>query len=215
MALPKCFCWTRFGTEAGEAVDQILGRKEKERHANGGVFLWGIGNALAPSMRRLVALEPLPEIIFSPIRSSPRREDINPEIIVRWTTARTMDGHRYPLPSGSIVTSRAGNNGNPARHYALVCFSDAALRLDAVGETLGFETLRNLLTGRPVGASQVTAVVRQTGECSDTPGKCYKAALRARLVYPYFVELTDPIPQSMKLAHGRVPAARSASDEAA
>ena len=48
--LPTIFCWTRFGGEAGEPIEQILFRKEQERLANGGVFLWGIGNAVGPSI---------------------------------------------------------------------------------------------------------------------------------------------------------------------
>src|SRR5689334_16901759 len=35
--LPLLFCWTRFGTEAGEPIEAILERKEREREATGGV----------------------------------------------------------------------------------------------------------------------------------------------------------------------------------
>jgi hypothetical protein len=45
--LPEAFVWTRFGTEAGQTIDRILARKEAERIANGGLFLWGIGNSVA------------------------------------------------------------------------------------------------------------------------------------------------------------------------
>ncbi len=75
MQLPEHFCWSRFGTEAGEKIDAIIERKERERIENGGIFLWGIGSAIGPSMSRLVELEAKPEVIFSPIRSAPRNVD--------------------------------------------------------------------------------------------------------------------------------------------
>ena len=53
MDLPRFFCWTRFGTEAGQPIEQILERKEQERIVNNGLFLWGIGNSLTPSMIEL------------------------------------------------------------------------------------------------------------------------------------------------------------------
>jgi hypothetical protein len=69
--LPDCFCWTRFGTEAGQAIVHILQRKEQERSANDGLFIWGIGNAIGPSIRELVRRTNRPEVLFSPIKSSP------------------------------------------------------------------------------------------------------------------------------------------------
>ena len=46
--LPDLFCWTKYGTEAGEDIGAILERKESERLASGGTFLWGVGNAIGP-----------------------------------------------------------------------------------------------------------------------------------------------------------------------
>ena len=70
VALPEYFCWTRFGTEAAEPIDSILGRKERERVANRGIFVWGIGNAIGPSIRELLRREAQPEVLFSPIKST-------------------------------------------------------------------------------------------------------------------------------------------------
>jgi hypothetical protein len=53
-----------------------------------------------------------------------------------------------------------------------------------------FGGLRNLRSGKPLGASQVTAVVQRT---NDECGTEYVIALRARLVEPYFVRLADPV----------------------
>ena len=190
MSLPVHFCWTRFGTEAGEPTDEILGRKELERVRNGGIFLWGIGNALGPSMRRLLELEDEPEVVFSPIRSSPQRDDVEPNQIAIWTTARALDGTVYSLPTASKVTSRATSR---VKHYALVCGSAEPLRIDPSGETIEFSNLRNVVTDRPVGASQVTAIVRRATRCISSMRACYVAAIRARLIYPFFVELSGRV----------------------
>ncbi len=48
------------------------------------------------------------------------------------------------------------------------------------------------LLGAPIGASQVTAIVRRT-ETSGSAGD-YSVAFRAALVAPYFVRLRDPAP---------------------
>jgi hypothetical protein len=187
VGFPRYFCWSRFGTEAGEEIEGILSRKEKERVDNGGIFLWGIGNAVAPSMRRLVQLERRPEVIFSPIRSAPRQRDVVPDRVVIWTAARTLEGDSYELPAGSIVTSA----GRRDRHYALVCASSFPLRANPDAEMLEFSGLRNLLTNRPVGASQVTAIVRYTQRRASSR-TCYAASIRAELVFPFFVELAAP-----------------------
>ena len=67
-----------FGTEAGEEIGQMLQRKEQERAANGGIFIWGIGNAVGPSIRELVRRGPKPEVLFSPIKSAPKQQDVLP-----------------------------------------------------------------------------------------------------------------------------------------
>src|ERR1700761_1651623 len=103
MELPLCFCWSRFGTEAGETITQILGRKEKERVGNKGVFLWGIGNALGPSLRALLEATQTPEVLFSPMLSSAKPQDVRPDRIVRWRSGIDLDGRRLVLPKASIV----------------------------------------------------------------------------------------------------------------
>jgi hypothetical protein len=187
--LPHHFCWTRFGTEAGEPIEAILERKEAERRANDGVFMWGIGNSVAPGLTELLAREPSPEVLFSPIRSAPRAGDIDPPAVASWTAAQAMDGEAYPLPQHSMVTSRYDPARPATRHYALVCASPGPLAVmdDAA---LSFVQLRNLRSGAPLGFSQVTAVVsREDGEEGEDD---YPVAFRARLVAPYFVSLHEP-----------------------
>ncbi len=187
--LPRRFCWTRFGSEAGQSIDQILRRKERERVANGGVFLWGIGNSVTSGIRQLVLSTPRPEVLFSPIKSRARLVDRAPSVVVTWTAAETMDGERYQLPPGTIVTSRGGT-GRP--HYALVCFSDRPLCCSESGPSVDFDGLRNLLSRRPLGASQVTAIVSTNGGEGD--GRQYTVPFRASLIAPYCVRLRDSVP---------------------
>lgn len=198
MLLPRHFCWTRFGPEAGERVGEIFARKEKERLLNGGIFLWGIGNALGPSMRQLLRFEKEPVVVFSPIRSAPRKEDVAPDQVVMWTAGRTLDGQHYELPAASVVTSRSKFRARRTSHYALVCASSLALQINLEGERVRFRELRNLLTNRPLGPSQVTAIVRQTCHDLEPSTTSYPAAMQVQLVYPYFIELTRPRPLSLE-----------------
>ena len=183
--IPRRFCWTRFGTEAGEPIEAILARKERERRATGGVFLWGIGNAIGPGIEALVAQEARPEVLFSPMRSRPRALDVAPDAVVRWRAAETLAGERVELPTAVCVTSRAGRSA----HYALVCASALPLTPNELGR-VRFGGLRNLRSGNPLGASQVTAVVKCV---DDARGAEYVVTLRASLAAPYFVRLRDPV----------------------
>jgi hypothetical protein len=192
MVLPEYFCWTRFGTEAAQPIEYIFARKEEERVANGGIFLWGVGNAIAPSIKELLRREQRPEILFSPIKSVPRPEDVSPTAIVAWTKGEALDGSAFSLPEHSLVTSRFDPVAMKTAHYALVCCSSTALTVRDSGETIAFDALRNVLTGRPIGASQVTAVVR-CAEFDSSTGKTYNVSLRAQLVQPYFLRLRVPV----------------------
>ena len=121
MSLPKHFCWTRFGTEAGETIDRILERKESERQRNGGIFLWGIGNAIGPSMRELLRVERTPEVIFSPIRSNPKREDAQPSTVIAWRAGRDLDGRprvscKYARRPQRSCKANRRRGASPIRH---------------------------------------------------------------------------------------------------
>lgn len=200
--LPKQFCWTRFGTEASQSIEQILSRKEQERCANSGTFFWGIGNAIGPSMKELIRLNAEPEVLFSPIKGKPKAVDVTPSAIVAWTAAHGIFGEKFELPSRSLITSRFDLSNPKTTHYALVCHSDTPLAVRQ-SATLCSSALRNLLTGRGVGASQVTAIVdlKAPSAAELSP---YAVALRTRLVWPYLVKLSAPVllsPQS-DASHG-------------
>ncbi len=194
MALPELFCWTRFGIEAGESIKSIFARKERERAENNGIFLWGIGNALGPSVDEFVRIVRQPEVLFSPIKSPARHKDVTPEMVVAWTSGIALDGELFQIPEHSLVTSGYDPSVPKGTHYALVCYSSEPLTewrcSDSDRVIVG--ALRNLRSGRPVGSSQVTAVVCM-GEhfAAGSPG--YEVVTRVQLAYPYFVRLGRPV----------------------
>jgi hypothetical protein len=190
--LPQAFCWSRAGHEAGQSLDAILRRKERERIANGGVFYWGIGNSVGPAIRELLRHEPHPEVIFSPIVSRARGVDATPSAIAAWTLAEPLDGTSFELPGTALVTSRLDPSSPKKIHYALVCFSEAPLVGEVSGERVEATQLENIVSGRPVGASQVTAVVRRR-DSSPANSRPYPVMLRAWLVAPFFVRLRNPV----------------------
>lgn len=207
-SLPDVFCWTRFGTESGEAIEDIVARKERERSANRGVFLWGIGNSVGPAVRELVRSTGSPCVAFSPMRSKPKAIDVTPPSLMAWTGATALNGDEWEIPEGSRVVSRGSGEGQRAKtsHYALVCQSSEPLALDFSAGELPYEALVNLLSGTKLGHSQVTAVVRRTSLALASP-TTYPIALVAKLVFPFFVRLHSPVPSAKVAARsaGRKP----------
>lgn len=191
-SIPEKFCWTRFGTEAGEPIESILMRKEEERSRNGGVFLWGVGNSIRPSVLELLAECESPYVVFSPMLSRPAARDVSPSRTVVWTTAIGLSGHRCDLPAASVVTSAVREGRARPYHFALVCASDDPLTRRAEGDRIRLTDLRNLSHGTAIGSSQVTCVVRHSPGSSNGPSPTYDVALMARLVAPYFVRLEGP-----------------------
>ena len=192
MSLPEWFCWTRFGTEAGQRINEILDRKEQERVANNGMFFWGIGNALGPSMKELLRHAPDPEVLFSPMKSSPRAEDVAPPAVVAWTWAKALNGDSYSLPGCSLVTSGHDPLAPKGTHYALVCFSHSPISVLRNQDKIALTEVSNLLTGRPVAPSQTTAIVRRKAP-PRLGGPVYEIAIRAKLVSPYLLTLREPV----------------------
>lgn len=191
--MPKHFCWTRFGTEAGEKIDSILARKERERRATGGLFLWGIGNSVGPAIRELIRLEEHPMVLFSPMRSKPKAIDTSPAGLTVWSEAQDLDGRDWQIPQGVKVTSRERSETGRAKlsHYALVCRSSSPLTVHNVA-SLRYEELVNLQSKNKLGASQVTAVVERLARATEE-STTYPVAFLAELVFPYFVKLTGPL----------------------
>jgi hypothetical protein len=211
-SFPDVFCWTKFGAEAGEMPLSIFERKEQERRRNGGIFLWGIGQSIGPSLPDLLRATSTPEVLFSPIKSAASARDASPDKVVLWCDAIGYDGHGFNLPEHSVVTSRMDPVRPHRTHYALVCRSPAPLlRLQGNDQCLAMDALRNLRSGTCLGASQVTSVVRRNP--TPLPARVgYSVVARAALVYPYLVRLTRAIPVP---EHYRIDRAKPAAFESA
>lgn len=192
--LPKAFCWTRFGTEAGMTIEEILRRKEMERIASGGMFVWGIGNSLGKAIDELRARDPEPNALFSEIAGKAAPHDVWPDAVVAWRSFRDGSGASTTLPRGVLVVSRASNSsGGVKRCYGLFCSTSSPLAIESHAE-IEIGSLRNLTGANFVGDSQTTAVVEQ--DAGGTSRRRYHVSLIARLVEPYYAEMLDPIPVS-------------------
>ena len=189
---PRQFCWTKFGSEAGEDPDEILSRKEQERVVNGGLFLWGIGSSIRPSLLALLDSTQNPTVLFTPMLSPPAAHDRAPDSIGLWRSAIGLDGKPFEIPVGSRITSGLRSGRLPTYHYALVCHQDSPLpgmAGNGYEEWLDEEQLRNLRTGSRVGSSQVTSVVAQIP--ASRARRRYRVAFSAQLVAPFQLVLGD------------------------
>jgi hypothetical protein len=155
----------------------------------------------AQAINLLITNKPRPEVLFSLMLSRPHGRDSAPHGVLLWQAYETRKGSR-PLPPHVVVTSRARmSNGSPKRrHYALICESHSSI-LNNSGGKLDADCLRNIGDGgRPVGSSQVTAVVEQRGTRGSDAR--YEITARATVVPPYAVTLTSPrelLPAERKL----------------
>jgi hypothetical protein len=144
-------------------------------------------------IRLLAARVPHPVVIFSLMPTRPHQRDSNPDGVLVWEAYRTETGGIAHLPPHAVVTSSAHDRvGNQkTSHYALVCGNPIGLRESGGGE-LNISTLRNFGDGgRPIGPSQVTAVVeRITGH--NGGNLHYPITARATLVAPFAVKLLTP-----------------------
>lgn len=184
-------CWSRMQAEAGQRLDSIITRKERERRVGGGTFLWGVGNAPSTAIAQLARLRlPIP-IVFSTMKSKPKAVDVAPSRTVMWKRYIDENGTERPIPLGALVTSRGDSAGGAkTRHYALMCYSEAPLTLTR-GIPFDPSAFRNVGgNGAPIGASQVTALLRQVKEPVD--GADYEANVTAWLTGAYWARLSDP-----------------------
>ena len=190
--LGEYVCWSRMQAEAGQTLDAILARKERERLAGDGHFLWGVGNAPALAIRALVRLRRRIPVVFSLMKTKARAIDASPARILIWRRYIDTHGVERSLPDNALVTSRGGGPKGPKKvHYALMCRSDGPLHLQR-GDAFDHRAYRNATsTGAPVGSSQVTALLKPSGEPSSKAE--YEVNLYAWLAESYWVRLTDPL----------------------
>lgn len=182
--------------EAGQSLDTIILRKDLERAAGDGIFYWGIGNALGSSLDGLLGRPQEPKLLFSVMRSKPKRSDVKPDSIFLWNAFDMGRGLTSPLPPHVLLLSRGNTPTGPKqRHYALVCQSAQPL-VRRSRATLDLAHFRNLgSSSTSVGSSQVTAIIEHLPV--GRSGTFYDICLHATLVPPYFVRLADPVSISL------------------
>ncbi|MFT4503200.1 hypothetical protein [Caballeronia sp. 15711] len=191
--LPRSFCWTKMGAESGEQLQLIIRRKEWERSLGDGLFFWGIGQSLGGNADLAMRTGEALKVLFSPMISKAKTIDSAPDETVVWTAFVDASGAEHPLPEHALVTSRATlpSGRRKESHYALVCRSPNSLA--ATGQlSVDPKSICNFATNKPLGASQVTAIVRKDREQQAAGGKVYPVSFFAELVQPYFVRLSAP-----------------------
>lgn len=176
--------------EAGQPLEEIVQRKEAERAASDGIFFWGVGNAPNRQIRELALRQICVPVIFSVMKSLPKRHDIDPSGLLVWRRYIDHLGVVHRLPDASLVVSRA-KAGRLRSHYALVCKSLEAISLGDHGP-FDHRAYRNMgMTGGKLAASQVTALALKNTEFGATCD--YRANMIAELVNGYWVRLLDPL----------------------
>lgn len=185
-------CWSRMQAEAGQTLDEIVARKELERQAGGGCFMWGVGNPPALIARPLARAQVPVRAVFSIMKSRPKPVDAQPSRTVVWRRYIDAEGIERTLPAYALVTSRGDSAGGAKRmHFALMCHSPEPLAIQH-GEAFDPSAFRNASgTGAPVGASQVTALLKRVA--ADATVSDYESNFTAWLTASYWVRLLDPV----------------------
>lgn len=193
---PQYLVWTRMQAEAGQGLECIIHRKERERQASGGYFFWGVGNAPALMISSLARTETPAPVIFSKMKSRPKAVDQNPKSTVIWRKYIDCYGKVRPLPPYALVTSRGESEiKKKTVHYALHCFAAHPLGFAGNNEAFVSSSYRNAGgRGAPVGSSQVTALLVPASRGSDSEDADYVVDMRASLTGSYWVKLVDPSP---------------------
>lgn len=190
---PPYVCWTRMQAEAGQELTTIVLRKELERRAGGGLFFWGVGNAPSKLAQPLARVGVPVPVIFSVMKSAPKKADMRPSGILAWNGYLDCHGVEQEVPGHVLVTSRSETGGGPKKtHFALMCCSLEPLKLRE-GVSFNHRNYRNAgSVGGAVGASQVTALLEPcTPGVSSAPE--YQQSMSAVLTGSYWVRLTRPV----------------------
>lgn len=189
--IPDQFVFTKMQSDAGEDIHAIRNRKELERMA-GGTFWWGIGESKGRAIEMLRHLKAHPKVLFSRMLSRPSAESREPRGVFLWQSFRTPQGER-PLPLHVIVISGGMRNGTPkARYHALVCASPSSILKNGGGMIDASKLINFGESGRPIGSSQVTSVVRYSAGTAALGSRPYEIAARATLETPFFADLANP-----------------------
>jgi hypothetical protein len=205
--IPELFCWAKVGAESGEGLQAIICRKELERQAGQGTFYWGVGNSVGSAVTELAVDGRHPAVVFSQMRAAPAlKPEREPGALLLWRACLDRQGNPQKLPVHAVVTSRAPADpaSQPRPHYALVCSSGEPLSAEAKG-VMRFNELINYTSGRPLGYSHVTSLVKRRAAGAPRGGPDYPVLMVAALQPPYVVQLADPVllPPQLAMSLGK------------
>lgn len=129
------------------------------------------------------------------MRSAAKQIDVEPSQVLLWLRYVDENDQLVDLPSHSIITSRGKTSpsGSKRSHYALICSGQDDITVSTNIEAIDANRTRNYVSLNPLGASQVTAVVRYQEKLLDTPEKLYPVTFRAKLHGSGFVRLASPV----------------------
>jgi hypothetical protein len=184
-------------TVLNSVAHRYIRRKEWERKLGCGHFFWGIGQSLGEKARVVTPDKTSMQVIFSPMLSKPKSLDIAPDEVVLWNAWVDANGQTRQLPAHSFITSRAHlpSGRKKEAHYALVCFSNQKLNSQSNNMCIVPKQLRNVITNKPLGGSQVTAVVQSVSAKEEilSNTKSYSVSFTAELQAPYCIQLAQPM----------------------
>lgn len=183
------------GAEAGQELADIIRRKDLERECGDGVFAWGIGNSVGPAIKHAKYTEQVSALqaLFTPMKAAPKAIDAAPSSIAMWLGYIGDADAVEPLPEHMLITSRgqSGSGEEKRGHYALICRSSDSLADRRIQDAIDHHAVCNLVSSNPVGASQVTSVVRYRS--TNVRHASYPVLFRAELTGRAFVRLAVPV----------------------
>lgn len=94
------------------------------------------------------------------------------------------------MPSSSLVAPEP--EPLKTRYHALVCASPLSILANGGGSVDATQLINIGDSGRPLGSSQVAAVVSYSPKIGAVAPRPYKIAARATLEPPYFADLANP-----------------------
>jgi hypothetical protein len=189
--LPYCglrIIFIEAGGLAGQPLTEIIIRKEAERKS-GGSFWWGIGTSLGATVESEAVLNGgTLAALFSALDAKKAQQVSGQAVRVwnGWENIRT--GQRGTIPKHVLILSTfKPEKKRKENYYALVCQSDAELRLGNDGR---FDPAQCLTAnGVAPGTSQRAALLTTKGSHPHGP---YQISFKANLIAPWFVSLWNP-----------------------
>jgi len=188
------FIFSLMGVDGGEPLNHILIRKEVERKT-GGNWWWGLASNIAKELEQEATSNGgTLSVLFAAVARP--NDGVPGQKACVWNGWQSRDGkHGGRIPDHALVISGydqgyfSEDPKEKKRYYALVCQSQA----EVARSNLGYLDPAKYLTpsGKTRDPRQRTALLTGT-PVLQPHGLSYKIELKADLVDPWYVRLTDP-----------------------